>query len=115
MKIRGENRDFVFLISSDLKQYLQSEVDIGGTSHVQKLLTWNVFSLFTVFIFVGWTMFALPFQEFNHDKYKLQHEQKVAQWEADQKKIRNEEFLRVQTLAKQAIGQEDINNKINFL
>jgi hypothetical protein len=115
MTLEGENRDFVFLIASDLKQYLQSEVDICGTSGVQNLLTWRAFYFVAMIIWCGWSIIAIPFQEYQRDKYSLQREQEIARLDADREKRSNEKFLKVQALAKQALAQKDVDKKINFL
>ncbi|MBW4489737.1 MAG: hypothetical protein KME12_18295 [Trichocoleus desertorum ATA4-8-CV12] len=115
LTIGGENRDFVFLIFSDLDRYLRNEVNAVGISNLQRIFSTRNFAIFFVSVLVAWTATLPSLQVHRVEQYQKQYDKSLAQWETERDKKVQEEIAKTNKAANQALSTKNTNEKLDFL
>lgn len=123
LKVSGTDRDKVFLIFSDLKQYLQSDINSTvGSSTLQNIFSLQNFILIFFIMMITWITFVdIRYQSIsrrNDEKYNEAYKAystQVAEYEKSLEEKKMEEQKASDEAISTAIASNSTDEKLNFV
>ena len=117
LDIEGDDRDTVFLIYSDLKQYIQNDV-ISKKTFFQRLFSLSSLTFLVLIItLVGFAAFFImtEYRSNQRNIAYVEYGKQYDQWATARDKQENETKQRINEAARRALESKEISTKLDFL
>ena len=122
LNVDGNNRDAVFLLYSELKAYLQSEVNANKIFILQKFLTSEYITILFALLLIGWIIAIDLISEARSaaqsEQYNVElaeYERQVIEWERVRNEVNDSERQEKIEAGNLVLEQDDLAMKLNFL